>query len=132
MEAEKIDDFKTVLGQMIMVKNQEKVATANDKYIAIQVEDENSENERCLLFTEIEIADMEKIEMEFLKKSMVQGRLYPAKIDNRNTYLCLIKNRLCQQMILRISPFQLSQSEVRASKNPEDLPKKDFLTDLID
>lgn len=130
--AEKIDDLKTVMGQMIMVKNQNKVATANDQYVAIHVEDESGENERCLLFTEIELSDMEKIEMGLLKDKMVQGRLYSAKIDKRNTYLCLVKNRLEKQIILRISPFQLSQAEVRASKNPEDLPKKDFLTDLMD
>lgn len=130
--AEKIDDFKTVLGQMIMVKNKEKIATANDKYISIHVEDEDGKNERCLLFTETEISDMEKINMDFLKKNMVQGRLYKANIDKKDVYLCLVKNRISIEMILRITPFKLSQAENRAAKNPEDLPKKDFLTDLMD
>ena len=130
--AEKIDDFKTVMGQMIMVKNQEKVATANERYVAIHVEDENGENERCLLFTEIEIADMEKIYMDFLKSTMVAGRLYSARIDKKPVYLCLVKNRNNEEMILRISPFKLSQAENRAFKNPEDLPEKNFLTDLMD
>lgn len=130
--AEKIDDFKTVMGQMIMVKNQEKIATANDQYISIHVEDEDGKNERCLLFTEIEISDMEKISMEFLKNSMIAGRLYNAVIDKKNTFLCLVKNRIGQEMILRITPFKLSQAENRSAKNPEDLPKKDFMTDLLD
>lgn len=130
--AEKIDDFKTVMGQMIMVKNQEKVATANERYVAIHVEDENGLNERCLLFTEIEIADMEKIYMDLLKSTMVAGRLYSARIDKKPVYLCLVKNRNNEEMILRISPFKLSQAENRAFKNPEDLPEKDFLTDMMD
>ena len=130
--AEKIDDFKTVMGQMIMVKNQEKIATANDKYISIHVEDEDGKNERCLLFTEIEISDMEKISMEFLKNTMISGRLYKAVIDKKETFLCLVKNRIGQDMILRITPFKLSQAENRSAKNPEDLPKKDFMTDLLD
>ena len=130
--AEKIDDFKTVMGQMIMVKNQNKVATANEKYIAIHVEDEDGENERCLLFTEVELSDMEKIEMSLLNKHMVIGRLYPAKINQRNTFLCLIKNRVGEDIIFRFSPFEIAHAEKRAAKNPEDLPKKDFLTDLMD
>lgn len=130
--AEKIDDFKTVMGQMIMVKNQEKVATANERYVALHVEDEDGNNERCLLFTEIEIADMEKITMEFLRTAMVQGRLYEAIINKRLCYLCRVKNRSEYEMILRISPSQLSYAENRALKNPEDLPKKDLLTDMMD
>ena len=130
--AEKIDNLKTVMGQMIMVKNQEKLATANDQYIAIHVEDEDGNNERCILFTEIEISDMEKISMDLLKNSMVAGRLYKANIDKKDVFLCLVKNRIGMEMILRITPFKLSQAENRASKNPEDLPKKDFLTDLLD
>ena len=130
--AEKIDDFKTVMGQMIMVKNQNKVATANEQYIAIHVEDEDGENERCLLFTEIELSDMEKIEMNLLNKHMVRGRLYSAKINQRNTYLCLIKNRIGEEIIFRFSPFEIAHAENRASKNPEDIPQKDFLTDLMD
>jgi hypothetical protein len=130
--AEKIDDFKTVMGQMIMVKNQDKVAAANERYVSLHVENEDGNNERCLLFTEIEISDMEKVTMEFLRTSMVMGRLYEAIIDKRLCYLCRVKNRSEYEMILRISPHKLAQAENRAMKNPEDLPKKDFLTDLMD
>lgn len=130
--AEKIDDFKTVMGQMIMVKNQNKVATANEQYIAIHVEDEDGENERCLLFTEIELSDMEKIEMSLLKKHMVAGRLYSANINQRKVFLCLTKNRAGENIIFRFSPFEIAHAENRASKNPEDIPQKDFLTDLMD
>lgn len=130
--AEKIDDFKTVMGQMIMVKNQNKVATANEQYVAIHVEDEDGENERCLLFTEIELSDMEKIEMSLLKKHMVKGRLYSANINQRKVFLCLIKNRIGEEVIFRFSPFEVAHAEKRAAKNPEDLPEKDFITDLMD
>ena len=61
MSAKQIDEFKVVLGQMIKVQNQDKKNLQCENYIAVQVEDEDGENERCLLFTEIQLADMPKI-----------------------------------------------------------------------
>ena len=60
MTAKQLDDNKIVLGQMVRVANQEKKFNENELYVAVQVEDEDGENERCILFTEIELSDMEK------------------------------------------------------------------------
>lgn len=51
-------NLKVELGQLIRVNNLEKKANENDIYVALQVEDEDGGNERCLLFTEIEVSDM--------------------------------------------------------------------------
>jgi hypothetical protein len=72
--------MKVVKGRLISVENKNRAFGSAKSYIAIQVEDANGSNERCLLFTDAEIA----------------------------------------------------KAEERAKKNPEDLTKKGFLTDLLD
>lgn len=71
---------KIVKGRLVLVDNTERKFGSADVYIAVQVEDENGKNERCILFTKDEIA----------------------------------------------------KAEIRASKNPEDLTKKGFFTNLLD
>jgi hypothetical protein len=82
MAALKLDDVDVKAGRMIRVYNTERKAFSNAKpsYVAIQVEDADGGNERCLLFTENEI----------------------------------------------------ERAEYRASRNPEDLTKKSWWTDLQD
>ena len=118
MTAKQLDDNKIVLGQMVRVANQEKKFNENELYVAVQVEDENGENERCILFTEIELSDMEKITFDFAFSKMVNGRLYSAIIDKKPTYLVKLSNDFEYQMIYRISPSQLTAAEERAKKNP--------------
>ena len=75
--AEIIDKNTDVkMGNLILVKNTQRKPTENGEYISIHVEDEDGENERCLLFTTIEISDMEKIGSKFLMENMKNGRLY--------------------------------------------------------
>jgi hypothetical protein len=75
-----MSDIKVVKGRLISVENKEKHFSASTHYIAVQVEDSDGSNERCLLFTEKE----------------------------------------------------LEKAEYRASRNPEDLTKKGFITNLFD
>ena len=79
-DALKIDEVTVKAGRLIKVWNKIKKAAANKFYYSVWVEDADGNNERCLLFTEKELA----------------------------------------------------RAEARAKKNPEDLPKKGFLTNLID
>ncbi|MDA1335236.1 MAG: hypothetical protein O2794_04520 [bacterium] len=59
---EKIDKVSVVAGRLIRVKNTKKAkfSNANNVYYAVQVENCNGKGERCLLFTEREIASAEK------------------------------------------------------------------------
>jgi hypothetical protein len=50
-----IDKVRVKLGRLIRVKNTERTLGSADLYIAVQVEDADGSNERCLLFTEKEI-----------------------------------------------------------------------------
>jgi hypothetical protein len=71
---------KAVKGRLIKVDNTDRKFGSALSYIAVQVEDEDGSNERCILFTQDEIV----------------------------------------------------KAQVRASKNPEDLTKKGFFTNLFD
>lgn len=130
--AEIIDkNLKVVLGQLIRVKNLCQEQNQNDVYVSLQIQDENGENERCILFTEIECADMQKIYSSILQK-MVYGRLYKFLIGKRYTNVVKVKNYNNQDKYFRISNTQLKKAEKRAQKNKQDLTRKSFFTDLID
>lgn len=131
MEAKLIDDEKVVMGKVIKVENQMKVATANDVYLSVQVEDESGDNERCLLFTEKELDKVATVTSDFIAEAMKPGRIYNATIDGDTTYLVKV-GRGDVEKIIRLSPTQLEIAENRSDKNPEDLTKKSLLTDLTD
>lgn len=132
MSAQQLDTNKIKLGQIIRVANKEKKIQENQNYIAIQIEDENGDNERCILFTEIEFSDLEKITFNFAFEKMVNGRLYNAIIDKKETFLVKLTNGTGEEKIYRISKTQLNSAEERAKKNPEDLTKKNWFVDLMD
>ena len=48
--------MKVVKGRLISVDNTDRKIGSSASYIAIQVEDTDGSNERCLLFTDAEIA----------------------------------------------------------------------------
>ena len=130
--AEIIDsNLKVVLGQLIRVKNLNKLPTANQIYIALHVQDEDGENQRCLLMTEIECSDMQKVYSKFFDK-MIYGRLYDFLINKKHTFVVRVKNYNGQDRFFRISKTQLFKFQKRAQKNLQDLPKKSYFTDLLD
>lgn len=50
-----LDQVKVKQGRLIRVQNTDRTFGSSDVYIAVQVEDADGSNERCLLFTEKEI-----------------------------------------------------------------------------
>lgn len=131
--AEIIDkDADIKMGNLILVKNTKKKPTENDEYVSLHVEDEDGENERCLLFTQIEISDMEKVQSKFFLENMKNGRLYKVVIDGNQTNLVKVVHKDGREMIFRISNTQLEKADFRRVKNPEDLTEKGFWEDLKD
>lgn len=60
--AKKIDKVKTKMGRLIRVENTKRPIFTNAKkfYTAVYVEDPSGDNERCLLFTDRELARASK------------------------------------------------------------------------
>ena len=54
-----IDQVRVIAGRLIRVWNTRKKKNENKGYVSVWVEDANGKNERCLLFTEKEIARAE-------------------------------------------------------------------------
>ena len=93
MSAKQLDENKIKLGNVVRVANQEKKVHENEQYIAIQIQNEDGNDERCILLTETEFSDMQKITFEFAKNKMIAGRLYNAIIDKKQTFLVKINNK---------------------------------------
>jgi len=66
MAGAKIDKVRVVAGRLIRVKNLNRPGFSNAarEYVAVQVEDANGKNERCLLFTADQIARAENRAMK--------------------------------------------------------------------
>lgn len=124
-------DLKVELGQLIRVTNLNKKAHENEIYVSLQVEDEDGENERCILFTEVETSDMEKIGGSFLE-SLVYGRIYKCLIGRHQTNIVKVKNFNKETKYFRLSNSQLAKAERRAARNQEDLTKKSLWVDMFD
>lgn len=134
MEIHNMDEnLKIKLGQFVRVENKNKKNLENDIYVALQIEDEDGNNERCILFTEIEIADLKCINLSnWFVPSMVAGRLYNVSLNKNSFYLMKIFNRSEDIRVIKLSKRLLKKAEKRAKNNPEDLTKKSYLTDLFD
>lgn len=132
MSAKQLDENKIKLGNVVRVANQEKKIHENEQYIAIQIQNEDGNNERCILLTEIEFSDMQKITFEFAKNKMIAGRLYNAIIDKKQIFLVKINNGQGNEYIYRLSKTLLNTAQERAGRNPEDLTKKSWFIDLKD
>jgi hypothetical protein len=137
--AELIDDMPIKLGQLIRVRNVERSKDLKNhraesiEYVSLQIEDEDSNNERCILFTHIEHTDMESVGLpEVLTEKMVYGRLYPCIIGKRSTFFCKVKHWDGRTRILRISKTQLTKMDKRAKAHPDSCTKKSLLTDMMD
>ena len=134
-----IDKNKIVLGQCVRVQNVEKKDDSKarrfeaDEYIAIQIEDYTGNEEQCILFTHIEHTDMESVELNYsMINNMVAGRLYPVKLDKKDTYLLKVNHWDGRTRVLRMSRVQLLNASYRAAKHPKSCTKKSILTDLFD
>ena len=128
-----VDNLPVKLGQLIPVENVEHRRAEFDRYIALHIEDLDSSNERCILFTPLEHTDMESVILpEDITKHMVQGRLYPCTLGNRKTNLVAVTHWDGRSRVLRISATQLAKMDKRASSHPETCPKKSFITDMLD
>lgn len=122
-------DIKIRNGNLIKVKNTDrnKFSNENREYYSCWVEDENGNNERCLLFTEKEINGFSNVS---LNQKFIFGRLYGFEFGKRNGYIIKLNNK--EEKLFFITKKIILCAENRANKNREDLTKKNYFIDLID
>ena len=132
--AEMIDNVEVKLGRAIRVKNLDPQHGEAEVYVALQVEDLNGKNERCVLFTEHELDLCPVLDITW---DLVPGRLYPYA-DNQyggyivKTFTYSAKRDEWYTVVRRITAARLQHAEERAEKNPEDLTKKSWMVDCLD
>ena len=135
--AKQLDDTPVKMGTFIPVENQNPHRLAAKKYLALKVEDEDGKNERWLLLTQGEVKSVRVRVSPGLTSVLKAGRLYEIPLPknlNLNTktqYLVRLDGLLTDGIYVVSSSF-LAQGEERAKKNPEDVPKQGWLSDLKD
>lgn len=130
----KIDNVTVKLGRAIRVKNTDPRIGEADTYIALQVEDLDGKNERCILFTEHELNICPVLDITW---DLIPGRLYPYSDNQYSGYIVKTltfssKKNEWYVVVRRITAKRLEIAEDRAMKNPEDLTKKSWLVDWLD
>ena len=132
--AEMIDNVEVKLGRAIRVKNLDPKHGEAEVYVALQVEDLDGKNERCVLFTEHELELCPVLDITW---DLVPGRLYPYA-DNQyegyivKTFTYSAKRDEWYTVVRRITAKRLAAAEDRAMKNPEDITKKSWLVNWLD
>lgn len=124
------DEIK--LGRLILVENKNRAAQENKNYYAIQVEAIDGENEECLLFTEKELESLTIVDTQI---NLIDGRLYPFSDNVFHGYLLKTTEKYEDKwlvVIRKLTERKYLIAQNRAAKNPEDLTKKSWFTDLLD
>lgn len=123
---------KVKMGRLIVVENKNRTASANAQYYALQVEAEPGNNEECLLFTEKEWNTLPIVDT---KLSLVDGRLYSFCDGGFRGYLIKTTEKRGESwfvVVRKLSMRKYTYAQERARKNPEDLTRKSWLTDILD
>lgn len=129
-----LDNVDVKLGRAIRVKNLNPRNREAEVYIALQVEDVDSSNERCVLFTEHELDLCPVLDVSW---DLVPGRLYPYSDNQYSGYIVKTLTYSSKRdewyvVVRRITAKRLEVADERAMKNPEDLTKKSRLVDWLD
>jgi hypothetical protein len=128
---------KVVLGNVIEVQNKENSNYSLGRnqasvYLAIQVEDANGDNERCLLITHKEYTKYStRFHDSELLDVMVTSRLYKSVLEKAEvvTVKVMVNG---EEDCLMIPVKYLQKIEKRTKIHKDTITKKDFLTDLLD
>lgn len=123
---------KIKMGHMYKVANTEKHHAANTEYFAINVEDESGDNERWILLTLHDFVSMPWFGGGGWVESFKPGRLYPVSKGASDGYYMRYINFSGNPDQCYIPAYILKRAELRAVRNPEDLPKKSLVTDMLD
>lgn len=128
--AKKLTNVKTKMGQLIRVENlKRKWNLAAREYLVIHVENETGKREYPIMLTRAEYL---KLAVVYLDVPLKAGRLYPFQQGNTYRYMLKVIDEDNAECTVLLSDKMLSAFSKRASKNPEDVPKKGMFTNLLD
>ena len=121
---------KAVHGNLVKLANKNKKAVESEFYYALWVENKFDSDEQCLLFSQSDISKIKDVKYCDFQDQMDLGKLY--HLGNASSYFIKIKGLDKLEKIVRLNGTVMSNGITRAKKNPEDIPQKGFIQDLLD
>ena len=148
---------KVTSGKLIKVHNEGRAVLTNAKhwYYALWIEDHDGRNERCIMLTQREFEGPSKRAEKNQEDCILVGKDSALRLEkvmwdqpgktvrvhNKNrthwkantNYIAIIVEHEdgCQQCLL-FTDYEMTRAENRAKRNPEDVPKKGFWSNLLD
>ena len=130
--AEKLTNTTVKLGNVIPVKNVDRKNWEVNEFISIQIEDREGDNERCLLFTQLEYSLLKDVVLPCeCTKALVTGRLYPAALYGRDVFFVRVIEKGTPRLV-QIGKTILAKVDKRAKAHPKSVTKKSLIRDLLD
>jgi hypothetical protein len=126
-----------VLGAVVRVDNQERKDYSYGrnqckKYLAIQVENADSEGERCLLLTDKEYFRFTtRCASTELLPLMVRGRMYKSVLEKSEVMFIRVFEEHEERCLILPCKY-LEKIDKRSQLHKDTVTKKDFITDMLD
>ena len=134
--AEKLDKTPVKMGYVIPMKNTKRRFAEDEMYYAIKFEDSTGKNEFWALFTDRSIAKFRPARIEDGKSEHKTGRLLYRHTVNGGrtwrTFVMLVMPGYSKPTMYAVTDNVLNSGVQRAGRNPEDLPKQGWFSDLKD
>ena len=117
-------------GKLVKLTNKSKKAVESEFYYALWVENKFDQNEMCLLFSESDVKKMKEVKFCDFTDHMDLGKLY--RMGNAKSYFIKIIGLDKKEKTVRLNSTVMGNGTKRAEKNPEDVPEKGFIQNLLD
>jgi hypothetical protein len=121
---------KAVHGKLVRLANKDQKAVESEYYFAMWTESADGKEENCLLFSQSDLNKISDVECCDFIKEMTLGRLY--RMGNAKSYFIKVKDLENVEKVVRLNSTVMNNGLSRAKKNPEDIPEKGFIQDLLD
>jgi hypothetical protein len=121
---------KSVHGKLFKIPNKDKTPIENEFYYSLWVENKFDNDERCLLFSSSDLTKIQEVKFCDFKSVMDLGKLY--RMGNSESYFIKINGLDKQEKVVRLNKTIWENGIKRAERNPNDIPTKTFIQDLLD
>ena len=117
-------------GKLAKIKNSKKKVTENETYYGLYIEDLHDGVEKCLLLSDGDLEMITEVDYDDFKKHMTLGTLY--RMGNSESYFLRMVGLDKKNKVVKLTNTVIKNGEERAKRNPEDVPRKGLIQDLLD
>lgn len=125
---------KIKMGNVREVENTSPRPNASASYLAVWVEDENGDNERCLMFKKLEFGKLPEFAFPKtmdVEEDMKTGRLYGLSYGTTVFYVMKVVVD-GKERVVKLTDKKIEIAERLAEMNSEDIPDRGVLNDMLD